>query len=285
MAEQMGLFDAIYSQRQITRYKTDPVPEGALEHMVDAAVRAPNGGNTQPWEFVVVNDPTLVRQLGELYKNTWLDAMGWEPGPDETRVYRHARRLAHHMPDVPAMIVICADHSRGSGYQAGEQPWEFVVVNDPTLVRQLGELYKNTWLDAMGWEPGPDETRVYRHARRLAHHMPDVPAMIVICADHSRGSGYQAGEPIERGRHAASIWPAIQNLFLAGRALGLGTRITTVLNRKEDEVRTILGFPEYAEMICLTPVGYPQGNFGPTTRRPASEVTSINGWGKRGWSN
>ena len=211
MAEQMGLFDAIYSQRQITRYKTDPVPEGALEHMVDAAVRAPNGGNTQPWEFV--------------------------------------------------------------------------VVNDPALVRQLGELYKNTWLDAMGWEPGPDETRVYRHARRLAHHMPDVPAMIVICADHSRGSGYQEGEPIERGRHAASIWPAIQNLFLAGRALGLGTRITTVLNRKEDEVRTILDLPEYAEMICLTPVGYPQGNFGPTTRRPASEVTSINGWGKRGWSN
>ncbi len=211
MAEQLGLFDAIYSQRQITRYKTDPVPEGALEHMVDAAVRAPNGGNTQPWEFV--------------------------------------------------------------------------VVNDPALVRQLGELYKNTWLDAMGWEPGPDETRVYRHARRLAHHMPDVPAMIVICADHSRGSGFQAGEPIERGRHAASIWPAIQNLFLAGRALGLGTRITTVLNRKEDEVRTILGLPEYAEMICLTPVGYPRGNFGPTTRRPASEVTSINGWGKRGWSN
>jgi nitroreductase len=209
MADQISLFDAIYSQRQITRYKTDPVPQGALEHMVDAAVRAPNGGNTQPWEFV--------------------------------------------------------------------------VVNDPAKVRQLGELYKNTWLDAMGWEPSPDESRVYRHARYLAHHMPEVPAMIVVCADHGRGSGYESGQPIERGRHAASIWPAIQNLFLAGRALGLGTRITTVLNRKEDEVRDILGLPEHAEMICLTPVGYPRGSFGPTNRRPASEVTSINGWGNRTW--
>jgi nitroreductase len=211
MADQISLFDAIYSQRQITRYKTDPVPQGALEHMVDAAVRAPNGGNTQPWEFV--------------------------------------------------------------------------VVNDPAKVRQLGELYKNTWLDAMGWEPSPDESRVYRHARYLAHHMPEVPAMIVVCADHARGSGYESGQPIERGRHAASIWPAIQNLFLAGRALGLGTRITTVLNRKEDEVRDILGLPEHAEMICLTPVGYPRGSFGPTNRRPASEVTSINGWGNRTWPN
>lgn len=209
MADQIGLFEAIYSQRQITRYKPDPVPQGALEHIIDAATKAPNGGNTQPWEFV--------------------------------------------------------------------------VINDPVLVRQLGELYKNTWLDAMGWEPSPSESRVYRHARYLAHHMPEVPSMIVVCADHSRGSGYQPGQPIERGRHAASIWPAVQNLFLAARALGLGTRITTVLNRQEGAVRQLLGLPEYAEMICLTPVGYPQGDFGPTTRRPAAEVTSINGWGNRNW--
>ena len=209
MAEQMGLFEAIYSQRQITRYKPDLVPPGALEHIIDAATKAPNGGNTQPWEFV--------------------------------------------------------------------------VVNDPALVRQLGELYKTTWLDAMGWVPAPTESRVYRHARYLAHHMPEVPAMIVVCADHSRGSGYQPGQPIERGRHAASLWPAVQNLFLAARALGLGTRITTVLNRQEDAVRELLGLPEYAEMVCLTPVGYPRGSFGPTTRRPAAEVTSINGWGNRSW--
>ena len=211
MDSRIDLFEAIYSQRQITRYKPDPVPQAALQQMIDAAVRAPNGGNTQPWEFV--------------------------------------------------------------------------VVNDPETVQRLGELYKTTWLDAMGWEPSPTESRVYRHARYLAHHMPEVPAMIVVCADHSRGSGYQQDQPIERGRHAASIWPAIQNLFLAGRALGLGTRITTVLNRKEDEVRGILGLPEYAEMICLTPVGYPRGSFGPTNRRPPSEVTSFNRWGFRDWND
>ena len=76
MDASIDLFEAIYSQRQITRYKPDPVPQAALQQMIDAAVRAPNGGNTQPWEFVVVNDPETVQQLGELYKNTWLDAMG-----------------------------------------------------------------------------------------------------------------------------------------------------------------------------------------------------------------
>ena len=112
MADQIDLFEAIYSQRQITRYKPDPVPQAALQQMIDAAVRAPNGGNTQPWEFVVINDPDTVRSLGELYKNSWLDAMGWEPSPTETRVYRHARYLAHHMPEVPAMIVVCAEIER-----------------------------------------------------------------------------------------------------------------------------------------------------------------------------
>lgn len=210
MTEQFDLFEAIYSQRQITRYKTDPVPAAAIQRMIAAAVRAPNGGNTQPWEFV--------------------------------------------------------------------------VVNDPDTLRRLGKLYKTTRLDAMGWEPAATESRVYRQARYLAHHMPEAPAMIVVCADHSRGSGYQAEQPIERGRHAASVWPAIQNLFLAGRALGLGTRITTVLNRKEDEVREILGLPEYVEMVCLTPVGYPRGSFGPTNRRLPAEVTSFNRWGFRDWN-
>src|SRR5262249_42091734 len=150
--EPINLFEAICTQRQVTRYASDPVPLEHLERIVDAATKAPNGGNTQPWEFVVVTDRAVIRRLGALYCGTWLDAVGWTPPPDETAVHRDARHLAEHMPDVPAMVLVCVDHTRGPG-------------------------------------------------------------------------AHDVDQPIVRGRFDSSIWPAAQNLFLAARALGLGTRL------------------------------------------------------------
>jgi nitroreductase len=106
--------------------------------------------------------------------------------------------------------------------------------------------------------------------------------MIVACVDHTRGSvPYTPGEPIVGNRYASSIWLAVQNLFLAARALGLGTRLTTAHLRREDEFKKLLGIPDHIETAGLIPVGYPSGKFGPVKRRPAREVTSYNRYGKR----
>jgi nitroreductase len=206
---EIGLFEAIYSQRQITRYKPDPVPQEAIEKIIEAATKAPSGGNNQPWAFVVITDRDLISRIGKIYSELWLGARSAQPSPDESPVYRAARYLARHMPEVPAMILVCVDHARGS-------------------------------------------------------------------------APYTPGRPIERGRYASSIWLAVQNLFLAARALGLGTRLTTTHLSREAEIKEILGIPEQVETVCLIPLGYPRGRFGPTTRRPAAEVTSYNRWGNRG---
>ena len=207
--EEMGLFEAMHSQRQITRYKPDPVPREAIEKILEAATRAPSGGNTQPWHFVAITDRQLIARIGQIYRELWLGA-------------------------------------RGATSPAGESP-------------------------------------VYRAARYLARHMPEAPAMILICVDHSRGSApLTPGQPIQRGRYASSIWLAVQNLFLAARALGLGTRLTTTHLGREAEIKALLGIPDHVETVALTPLGYPRGKFGPTSRRPLAEVTSYNRWGKRG---
>jgi nitroreductase len=206
--DDISLFEAIYSQRQFIRYKPDPVPREAIERIIDAAIRAPNGGNRQPWEFIVVTDRDLIRPIGEVYRDVWLATFGATSPSDESPVYRAARVLAHHMPDVPAMIVVCADHRRGS--------------------------------------PPP-----------------------------------KPGEPLVRNRHASSIWLAVQNLFLAARALGLGTRLTTAHLRNEEPIRKLLDIPDHVETMAVIPLGYPEGTFGPTSRRPASEVTSYNRYGNR----
>ena len=206
--EQIGLFEAMNSQRQITRFKRDPVPREAIDKIIQAATKAPSGGNSQPWEFVVITDPDLIYKIGKIY----------------------------------------------------------------------GEL----WLGSRETQAPPDEPPAYRAARYLANHFHEVPAMILICVDHSRSTGYTSGQPIERGRQASSIWLAVQNLFLAARALGLGTRLTTTHIRREEEIKALLGIPDYVETVALTPLGYPRGRFGPTDRRPAAEVTSYNQWGNRG---
>ena len=206
MADDIGLFDAIYSQRQITRYRPDPVPAEAIDKIIEAATKAPSGGNVQPWHFIVITDPEVIGKVGGLYRDLWLGAQGHTPPPNEPPAYSAARYLANHMPEVPAMILVCVDHS-------------------------FGYLQRT------------------------------------------------AGEPIERGRYASSVWLAIQNLFLAARALGLGTRITTVHIRDEAKIKEFLDIPEHVETVCLTPLGYPRGRFGPTDRKPAASVTSYNRFG------
>ena len=63
----MDLFDAMFTQRAIRRYTSDPVSDEDITKILKAAVRAPSGANRQPWHFVVVRDAEMLRKLGELY--------------------------------------------------------------------------------------------------------------------------------------------------------------------------------------------------------------------------
>ena len=66
--EEIELFEAIYSQRQITRFKPDPVPREAIEKIIEAATKAPSGGNSQPWEYLVITDRDLIARVSQIYR-------------------------------------------------------------------------------------------------------------------------------------------------------------------------------------------------------------------------
>ena len=130
--EDMNLFEAMYSQRSITRFRPDPVPKEAIDKIIEAATQAPSGGNLQHWEFIAITDPEVIAQVGNLYREVWLAQMGAQSGPDESPVYRAARHLANHMPEVPAMIVACVDHSKGYAPPNSRttcEPWPLRVVH------------------------------------------------------------------------------------------------------------------------------------------------------------
>jgi nitroreductase len=64
---EIGLFEAIYSARSLRRFKPDLVAEELITKILDAAIRAPSGGNAQNWAFVVVRDPDQRQKLGTIY--------------------------------------------------------------------------------------------------------------------------------------------------------------------------------------------------------------------------
>jgi nitroreductase len=226
---EIGLFEAIYSARSLRRLKPDPVPEELITKILDAAIRAPSGGNAQNWAFVVVRDPEQRRKLGAIYRKA----------SDIAEAMYAARGRPPHLTE--------QQFARMMG--AGAYLWQH-LGEAPVLLLPCGRRPTLPARDALP----PD----------IAVRWEDE----VAYADRIRG---------------ASIYPAVQNIILACRALGLGTVITTNHIRCEDEVTALLGIPEDVVTFALMPIGWPLDRFGPLTRRPLSEVAHADRWGAA-WS-
>lgn len=113
----IGLFEAIYSARSIRRLKPDPVPQELLTRVLDAAIRAPSGGNAQNWAFIVVRDPEMRRGLGALYRKASdiaeaiYAARGCPPHLTERQYARFmlsGKHLWDHMADAPVILIPCS---------------------------------------------------------------------------------------------------------------------------------------------------------------------------------
>ena len=103
-------------------------------------------------------------------------------------------------------------------------------------------------------------------------HMHEVPALIIACAQFEQPPGSAAAMA------GGSVWPAVQNVLLAARALGLGAAPTTLGLSNRAAAREVLGLPETVEAHVLIPVGYPTGKFGPVTRLPVRETVRWDRW-------
>jgi len=198
----VDIFEAINTQRAMRRLKPDPVSDELIWKLLDAAVRAPSGGNRQPWNFIVVRDQATKKQIAEWYLDAWNKSYG--------------------------------------------------------LIREA----------AMA---NPATAKTFASADYLANHLAEVPVFIIATVNNA---GVAPVSP-----PGASVYPAVQNLMLAARALGLGTTLTTMHRANEEKVKQLLGIPDQVETMALIPVGWPRGKFGTGERLPTEKVVYWDKWG------
>lgn len=171
------------------------------------------------------------------------------------------------------------------------QPWHFVAVRDPALRSEIGRLYLGAWDQARAHtervdadadiKHRPGYARMMAQVDALARNLASVPVLVLACLD-TRELGPLADEAgrIRSPLAAyASILPAVQNLMLAARGLGLGTTLTTLATAAEADVRAVVGLPAALHVAALLPLGYPERRFRTTRRRPLDEVVSLDRYG------
>jgi nitroreductase len=146
----------------------------------------------------------------------------------------------------------------------------WMVVRDAAQRAALGEVYGRCWRMVRPMyasrEDDPRVARLLRSADHLGDHMGEAPVILLPCSK---------GEP---GQAESSVFPGVQNLFLAGRALGLGTTLTTVHRFEEDTVREILGIPADVNTWCMIPVGHPLGRWAQPRRKPVTDIAYLDTW-------
>ncbi len=192
---------------------------------------------------------------------------------------RSMRRLKPDpVPDALIRQVLQAGVCAANG--GNMQNWRFLVVRDDAIKRRVGALYKRAWDEQVGpryraGAPAPGVSaekfdRMLAAAQYLADHFHEAPVWIVPC-----------GTAPSRSRTAgSSVYPAVQNMLLAARALGLGATLTTLYLAFEQEAEAAFALPEGVHSYAILPIGYPMGRFGPVRRTPLADVVHGDRWGE-----
>ena len=194
---------------------------------------------------------------------------------------RSMRRLKPDaVPDALIRKILVAGSCAANG--GNTQRWRFLVVKDPKIKQAVQVWYKKAFDEVVGPRyaasappPGVSPERYQRqHAavEYLTEHFHEAPVWIVACIDEGT-----AAPPRWSG---ASIYPAVQNMLLAARALGLGSTLTTRHLLYEKQAEAALGLPPGVHSYAILPIGYPMGRFGPVGRGALADIVFQDKWGQ-----
>ena len=203
--------------------------------------------------------------------------------PDLFEIIESCRAMRRLKPDpVPDELIARILRAGSCAPNGGNtQKWRFLVIKDRKIKDAVAVWYKKAFDEWIGpryrtSEPPPGVTKE-RYLRQtaaveyLTDHYAEAPVWIVACLEDGPTPTRMAG---------SSIYPAVQNMVLATRALGLGTTLTTRHMLFEKEADAALGLPAGVHSYAILPIGWPMGKFGPVGRGPLKEIVYQDRWGE-----
>jgi nitroreductase len=169
----VDVYEALYTTRAMRRVRPDPIPRDVQARILDAAIRAPSGGNSQSWRFILVDDPAIRAELGPLYRESMAQLWGTayrdriaraRAAPEDPasvallKVVASAQHLADHFESVPLYLMAFArnDPAGGSIFPA---VWSAQLAAraegvGSALTTVLGHYKNEQTLSVLGVPPG-----------------------------------------------------------------------------------------------------------------------------------
>ena len=204
------LLDLVQRRASIRRLKSDPIPDEAIERVLEVAHWAQSGANSQPWEYVVVKDPSIKQALFRTYVEQNNDFIYWME-------QQRAPELRHP---------------------------SFQMTADEAVQRQRTQK---------GWS--------------------EAPALIVVLGDGRRQWGTVQGAHTF-GRDQSHLTDGLANtctlIHLAAASLGLGTQWVTI--HIQEPFKRILNVPDLLTLYLIIPIGIPAVEPMLGVRRPVEEL-------------
>ncbi|SFS49633.1 5,6-dimethylbenzimidazole synthase [Halostagnicola kamekurae] len=195
-ADREAVYKAIYTRRDIRRFRTDPIPDPVLERLVDAAHHAPSVGFSQPWDLLVIKSQETKRAVKSI-----------------------------------------ADRAIAAAREGYEEP------------------------------------RRSEYAALKLEGILESPVNICVTCDPTRGAPHVLGRSSMKRTDVYSTCLAVQNLWLAARAEGVGVGWVSVLYPYE--LQELLGIPPHVKPVAYLCLGYPEDGF------PDEPVLETEGWRER----
>jgi nitroreductase len=205
------LLKLVKTRQSVRKFRPDPIPNDTINKILEVARWAMSGANSQPWEFVVVTDGEIKKQLRDAYSEYNTDFIFWM---EQQREY----------------------DLRHPSYQVQNDPHESLRFNKA----------KANWHQA--------------------------PAVIVVLGDGRRQWGTVMGAHTF-GRDQSHLTDSLANasflIHLAVTSLGLTSEWVSI--HIEEPHKRILGVPDLLKLYLIIPIGYPDVPAHEGVRRPLED--------------
>jgi len=189
------------------------------------------------------------------------------------------------------------DTARFAPSGGNRQAWRVVVVRDPARKAALRDLYLPGWYEYLAqgaaglvpWAPvtdGEAERRALAEAPAVAaaaaagpggfaEHLDQVPLLLLVLADLRKLATVDRGFDRYTLVGGASVYPFVWSLLLAARGEGLAGVMTTMVVRREPEVRTLFAVPGHMVVAALVALGRPVHQPRRLTRQAVEEFATV----------